>query len=374
MWSTRALKGLLPVGACSSMLIVVACLATHPAAAQQEAQEKTPTAATEEPAGVQDATEEPPAAEEGAVAPCAVEPEDGDTWLEWTRDHVGLTVCRAALWFDGLFGAERVYEERDATFGWVKPSVTWNEIDGLDPDIELRVKLSLPRFDRRLSALAGRLDPDDVVEDSERAELSIPEAFRDTEDEWLLGLGYSPVRGDRRRFDLNAGLEVRTPPDVFFQARYRRQWFPTERSLIRWRETGFWHSEDGFGASTGLDVERLVARRFLVRWRARGTLAQHIDGVEWFGEMVLFHRLTRRQALAYRLSGSGESEAELPDDRYDLSVVYRRPMLRDWLFLELQPGATWRREEAGGERRLEPVLGIAVELQFGDWPHEVARP
>ena len=63
---------------------------------QQEAQEETSTTATEQPAGEQDAAEAPPAPDEGAVAPCAVELEDGDTWLEWTRDHVGLTVCRAA--------------------------------------------------------------------------------------------------------------------------------------------------------------------------------------------------------------------------------------------------------------------------------------
>jgi hypothetical protein len=103
-------------------------------------------------------------------------------------------------------------------------------------------------------------------------------------------------------------------------------------------------------------------------------VAQRIEGVEWFGELVLFQRLADHQALAYRIAATGESDAELENDRYDLSVAYRRRFVRDWLFLELRPGATWRRPEEGAEGELSPAMGIAIELQFGDWPDVALRP
>ena len=90
--------------------------------------------------------------------------------------------------------------------------------------------------------------------------------------------------------------------------------------------------------------------------------------MEWLGELVLFHRLDDEQAFAYRLGAAGESGAEVANDRYDLSVTYRRRFLRDWLFYELQPGLSWRRHEGEIERDLTPVLGVGIELQFGNRP------
>jgi hypothetical protein len=334
--------------------------------------EAAPTPSLESVLEDEDASAE---VEDEQVNPCRLEGQpDERAWLEKTRRGLGLTVCRTALWFDGLFGSERIYQERDATFGWVQPSLGWNEIDGVEPDLRFRAKVSLPRLDRRMSALVGRTDPDDVVEDAPGADLHVPEAFRDTDDEWLLGLGYTPVRGLRRRLDLNAGVEIRSPVEVFVQGRYRRQWFASERLLIRLRQTEFWHSQDRLGASTRLDVERLLSTNLLLRWRMGGTVAQRIEGVEWFGELVLFQRLADHQALAYRIAATGESDAELENDRYDLSVAYRRRFVRDWLFLELRPGATWRRPEEGAEGELSPAMGIAIELQFGDWPDVALRP
>jgi hypothetical protein len=73
---------------------------------------------------------------------CPLEEEHGGTWLDRSQQRLGWGVCRATLWFDGLFGDERAIEERDATYGYVQPKISWNEIDGVDPDVRLRAKIN----------------------------------------------------------------------------------------------------------------------------------------------------------------------------------------------------------------------------------------
>jgi hypothetical protein len=128
------------------------------------------------------------------------------------------------LWFDGLFGDERTIAERDATYGYLQPELDYNEHDGVDPGARFRARFNLPLADRRFNALLGRSDGEAKggrFDDEGMEEL--PESFREADDDWLVGLGYAPVRGARERLDFDAGIEVRTPPDLFVQGRYRRQ-------------------------------------------------------------------------------------------------------------------------------------------------------
>jgi hypothetical protein len=296
--------------------------------------------------------------------------EKGGSWLDRGQDRLGWSVCRATLWFDGLFGDERAVEERDTTYGYVQPRFEWSEHDGFDPKVRLRAKFNLPVADRRFNALLGRTeaDDDDLPRDPSRetgAE-QLPESFRDADDEWLVGLGYSPVRGSRRRLDFDAGIKVRDPPDLFVQGRHRRHWFLSERDLIRLRQTVFWRNDDGAGTSVNLDLERVLRSPYVARWRSGGTYAQELQGVEWFHELTLFQRLGEKTALAYALGADGATDAEVPVRKYSAEVIYRRSILRPWLYVELRPGIDWRRRERELDRELEPVFGAGLQIHFGD--------
>lgn len=358
-----------------ALLAILAAPLPSTAQEQPEGSRPAPPRATEPEAADQmepERTEEEGddrKAASGAEKPCSFSISRDATWLDRTQNGMASTVCRAVAWFDGLFGDERLYEEHEATFGRVQPTLDWNEIDGIDPGLEFRVKVSLPQLDDRMSALFGRDAPENLIEDSARSRDGLlPDVFRDTDDEWLVGLGYTPVRGARRRLDFSAGLEVRAPPEVFVQGRYRRQWFLNDRNLLRLRETPFWRSDDGIGASTRLDLERVVGSKFLLRWRNVGTVAQRIEGVEWFEEVSLFHRLSAKSALAYVVEAAGETEADVTVDHYGVVFIYRRQVLREWLFLELRPGLSWRREDPSEDREATPVLGLGIEMQFGKQP------
>jgi hypothetical protein len=301
---------------------------------------------------------------------CPIEDVPGATWLDRSQERLGWSVCRATLWFDGLFGDPRAIAERDTTYGYVQPKLDYNEEDGVDPDGRFRAKFNLPLADRRFNALLGRNESDDGEEsretDRDDGSEQLPESFRDADDDWLVGLGYSPVRGARKRLDFDAGIEVSTPPDFFAQGRYRRHWFLSQRDLVRARQTVFWRTDDGFGTRLNFDFERVLNRPYVARWRNAVTWAQEIEGVEWFSEVTLFQRLGERTALAYQLSADGATDAEVPVKNYGFEVIYRRNILREWLFLELRPGLDWRRRELEDNRELEPVMSIGLQINFGD--------
>jgi hypothetical protein len=301
---------------------------------------------------------------------CPLEPKYGGTWLDRSQERLGWSVCRATLWFDGLFGDERAITERDATYGYVQPKLDYNEEDGVDPDARFRGKINLPVANRRFNALVGRNDDDDErgsrSNQSESGAEDLPGSFQDADDDWLVGLGYSPVRGARKRLDFDAGVEIRSPIDVFVQGRYRRHWFLSQRDLIRLRETLFWRTDDGFGTRLNLDFERVLSGPYVARFRSSATWAQEIEGVEWFEELTLFQRLNAKTALAYVLNADGATDAEVPVKNYGFELIWRRNILREWLFIELRPGIDWRRREIEDDRELQPVMSVGLQINFGD--------
>ena len=295
--------------------------------------------------------------------------EKGGSWLDRSQERLDWSVCRATLWFDGLFGDPRAIAERDATYGYLEPSLEWSEHDGVEPGLRFRGKINLPVADRRLNAILGRSDTDEIRRTGSSQDPGvdpIPESFRDADDEWLVGLGYSPVRGAQRRLDFDAGVEVSDPPDFFAQGRYRRHWFVSKRDLVRARQTVFWRSDDGLGTSLRLDLERVLGGPYVARWRNGATYADNSRGVEWFEELTLFHRLGEKAALAYVLSADGATDADVPVWKYALELIYRQNILREWLYVELRPGVDWRRRGVELDRELEPILGVSLQIHFGE--------
>ena len=288
---------------------------------------------------------------------CPLDEKHGGTWLDRSQDRLGWSVCRATLWFDGLFGDERAIAERDATYGYVQPKLDYNEEDGVDPDARFRAKFNLPLADRRFNALLGRNDDDDdqhgeTDRRTKPAASSCRTSFRDADDDWLVGLGYSPVRGSRKRLDFDAGVELRSPVDVFVQGRYRRHWFLSARDLVRaapdrvlaHRRRPRHADQPRLRARPLRPVRDALAQRRDLRAGDRGRRVVRTRS-------TLFQRLGLKTALAYELSADGETDDEVPVKNYGFELIYRRNILREWLFLELRPGARLAAARARGRSR-----------------------
>jgi hypothetical protein len=291
-----------------------------------------------------------------------------EPFLEDTRRWLAETFCGATLWFDGLFGGEPSIENARSVSGRVELSTIYTEAEGVDPKARLRLRYDLPNLERRINLFLDRDDREEFVEDR-REGLAIRSSVfgLEDEDEWLAGLGYTPPGRYFQRVDFRVGGKVKSAPEVFVQARWRRNVFLGERSVLRLRETLFYENRDGFGATTGLDADRVLGRDLLLRYSVVGTFSEAADGVEWRSAFVLYKNLGEGRALAAEAFSRGETEAPVELREYGTRLVYRRPLgVKRHLFGELIAGYTFPRKDWQTEREGSAMLGFGLELLFGD--------
>ncbi len=292
-----------------------------------------------------------------------------DAWIDRVRKIVDRTVCSSAVWFDSFFGEEIAYEESDASFGRLGGNVQWDEFNGFKLRGELKVKLALPRFEKKLNAFFGRFDGDDFVTDRRQAASGLPPLFQvQTDQEWLAGLGYSPLRSARSRLDFDIGVDLDTPIDPFVKTRYRYNLFVNDRSLLRYRQTLFWRNQDGYGTTGILDFERLINSRFHSRWRGITTFSESTEGVDWKSTLTVYQYIGDARALAYRAFIDGESDAPVSLSEYGLETLYRQKMSREWLFLEIGGRVFWPRQLPEEARETTYGLSLGFEMLFKHHP------
>jgi hypothetical protein len=325
-----------------------------------------------------EAAEESPAEPEPAPerrAPCP-ELEGPETpRLDSFQQGVERSVCVTAWYFDRLFGTlpeDEIVETR-ATHGRLRAGVEWDERDGFGQEFTLRAQVQMPIAQQRLRAVFGR-DTDEAFIEGGTGEfdgVAFTEEDRDTN--WLLGLGFEPMRGTRSRLSLGAGVRLRTPPDPFVQASY---WFQDrlgENLLFRARQTVFWENEDGFGTSTRLVFERRLGATRMLRWNNYLRVSEATDGMRWNTNLTLYNALSARRAIALRGGIRGETGAEVSPIEYQALLIYRQRIFREWLFLELRGGGGWIREELSEPREFVPEAAVVLEMAFGRRPDEHLR-
>lgn len=290
--------------------------------------------------------------------------------LDQFRHGVERSVCVTAWRFDSLFGVlpEDQIVERRATHGRLRLGLKWDERDGFKEEVALRAQVHLPIAERRMRLIFGRDTDEAFIEGGSREFDGVTFTEEDEDRNWLLGLGYTPIRGTRSRLSLGAGVRLRTPPDPFVQASYWYQTKVHENLLLRARQTVFWENEDGFGTATRVSLERMLGGRRMLRWANHLRVAEGTDGMRWNTNLTLYQALAEDRAIALRGAVRGETGRDVNPIEYNLLLIHRRAFLKDWLFLELQGGGGWLREEQDEPREFVPEAAVIFEMAFGRRP------
>jgi hypothetical protein len=303
-----------------------------------------------------------------AVGPCYQKPPEGEAALEATRRRLYQTVCGAVTWFDGLFGERRDVEIAERTSGRLELSFVESQYHGFKVRARLNARVRFPNLEERLEAFVGRDDEDQFVEDRPEG-FGIRSQFHSLEDEdrWVAGLGYGLPGSYAERTDFRLGAKGGRTPEIFAQGRHRRNWFVGDRSLWHFRETIFWTNRDGFGTTTSLDFDRILAPRVLLRLGGIGTFSEETDGVRYRLVGVVYQNLSLSgRALAYEAFARGETDDEVRLSEYGVQLVLRRPLLgKPWLFGELIGGYSWIRERLVDPRQGSYSIGFGFDLLFG---------
>lgn len=291
----------------------------------------------------------------------------GLKWIDRMQAGLYRTICLSAARFDGFFGNARFDDQYQATHGSVAVGALWDERDHWDPSLRFRAHVSLPQLSERFSAFVGRLDPDEYVTELRDDFDTLPRQFaRQDDDAVLLGLGYRQPGRLGGHFDAGVGAAVGWPIEPYAKGTYRLALPFLARNVLRLHDTIFWREGDGFGTTARIDLERLLADDFLIRWTTSGTFTQETEGVRWFTSFTLYQNLGNGRALAYEALVSGESDREIDVVDYGLRAIYRRRIHLEWLFLELRSSVTWPRESAIELREPNWGAGVALEMLFGE--------
>jgi len=306
------------------------------------------------------------AAGQGA-APCPEFAGSEEQWLERARAGVEHGVCVSAWRFDSLFGDREDEElgESAKTFGRLRLGATWDERDGLDPELRMRATIPLPMLQRRLRAVVGRETDEEFIEDAPRELADDPLFGGDSDANWLLGLGYDPIRGRNTRLSLGAGVKLQTPLNPYLKASYRYYTAVTDEVLLRAQQTVFWENEEGLGTSTRAGVDWLLTQERMLRWSNYLKLTEETRGTYWSSNLTLYQRLADLRAIALRTGVRGETGREYSPVEYQAQLIYRRPFLRDWLFLEVRGGGGWLRTKQAEPREFVPEAAVIFEMVFG---------
>jgi hypothetical protein len=287
--------------------------------------------------------------------------------LDNIRTGVERSVCVTAWYFDSLFGVlpENEIVETRRTHGRLRAGVEWDERDGFGQEFTLRAQVQMPVARNRMLAVFGRDTDEAFIEGGSTEFDSVAFTEEDDERSWLLGLGFEPMRGTRSRLSLGAGVRLRTPPDPFMQASYWFQDRLSQNLLFRARQTVFWEYEDGFGTATRLVLERALGDSSMLRWGNHLRISEATDGMRWNTNLTLFNALSARRAVALRGAIRGETGREVNPIEYQLLLIYRQRIFREWLFLEVRGGGGWIRQELSEPREFVPEAAVVLEMAFG---------
>ncbi len=289
--------------------------------------------------------------------------------LDSARRQLEETFCSATLWFDGLLGGEPDVASARRVSGRVELSGLYTEFEGFDPKARLRLRYDLPNLERRLNLFLGRDDEDELIQDRQEGFAIRSSVFGlETEEKWLAGLGYHPPGHWASRLDFRVGARLKSAPEVFAQARWRRNWFQGDRTVWRLRETVFWENREGYGSTTSLDLDHVVQRDLVLRWGNVATMSESTEGLSWRSALLLYHDLGRSNAMAGELFIRGSTDAEVPLREYGTRAIFRRPIGKPYLYGSVIAGYSWPKKDPDLPRDGSALLGIGFELLFGKEP------
>jgi hypothetical protein len=281
------------------------------------------------------------------------EPVD-DHWLDVSHDYVSDQADELAQWLDSFFGQRVADIESARSILRLTSSYNIDEIDDDEFKLRGRGKLQLPALSERLSLVFSGSEG----EDSDR----IQTARDDESDDGQVALQYSVQETPRHKFDLfggvRAGLKARAG------LRYRYQYTPSASYFHRFRQQLAYDQSDRAISTTRLDLSYKLDHNSLWRWSSRVRYGEETDGVEWRSSVGWQERLAPNRAVTYFVGINGITDPDKLIKSYGPGIRYRQTVFRDYLFLDLVPSYSWRKEEAGYDREGAWSFDIQLEMFF----------
>ncbi|MCC5842786.1 MAG: hypothetical protein JJU05_00905 [Verrucomicrobia bacterium] len=245
----------------------------------------------------------------------------------------------------------------------IAPRLDWSERDGVRADVDFSARLRLRGLSDRFRFFLDSQDSDQELIDELFVDRYRSASQRELRQDTSAGLIYQISDRVSRRVSVSGGLRFRPSPTPRLRTDAR---FFTD--LGSWRaEFGqrlFWDMEDGFGERSQLQFTRPFADAHTLRLTSSAVWSETSQGVDLAHIISWKTDFSPQRFVFLRAGVLGYSEPQVESDQYFARVVYRQRASRDWLFIELETGLDFYRED---DFEASPVAGIKLICLFGSY-------
>lgn len=285
--------------------------------------------------------------------------------LDSSHDYLVSFIDDPIIWFDSFFGDERMDEENlPVTFIRLRLVTRYTEGDGFTFPVRVRASVRMPNLNKkfRFIVIGASADESRSILSDDSSDLVDSNGNRG--EKTNVGLRYSIYQSLREYISFGGGLRFSLPLEYYVRVRYRRFLHIGEVNVVRFSETGFWNSLDGFGETSRLDFDRKLTKTTSGRLSFIGTYSNISQGVDWGSEANIFKKLNKKSALSFDLGAYGRTRPVREVTTYRVGLRYRRNIYRPWLFVELAPEESWVLQDDTGERDAIAAISLVLEVQF----------
>lgn len=271
------------------------------------------------------------------------------SWVDSSHAYATDATQNLVQWMDDFFGVRDEDAERAESFLRLVLVDDWDARDGHDFKVRVRGQVQVPKISQRLSLVFSGEDGEHLTEDNRREEDSV-------------GVRYNMMEALGRRFDLTLGVgSGQLKPGI----RFREQGAIDDRLSYRFTQRAQLWTDDGWLGITQFDLNYSLSENSVLSWNSGLRYGKKYDGKRWGSAITYrrrFHTSSGKNAgMRYFARADGTTDPDLFAYNYTVGAAYRQQFYRDYLYFEVEPTYSWRRETL--EERRKGVWGVVLRLE-----------
>ncbi len=280
------------------------------------------------------------------------------------HDVLSREVLSTAEWLDSFFDDSRYRAEENRTRVKVGLDYNWDRAEKSDFSVPISVQVRLPRLENKARVVllgSPDRDPEGKAPPPGTAASQLPGA---QENNFTTAVDYYFLATKRLNIATRVGVRFREgEPELFVEPRYR-QLATFDPWAVRFVQDFKWWTQFGWESTTTLDLERPLDKKFFFRSTLQGAWTEQDKDIYYYSlSFNLRQILSARAVIQYELVNGFQTRND-PLEEIRATVRYRRNFWRDWMFFEVAPYASYRRDQ---DFDFTPGILLRLEMFFGKY-------
>lgn len=242
---------------------------------------------------------------------------------------------------DEFFADEKVFYETSGSYMKLTGEAVYTEGGNQGYYSDLKIKLKLPVTEKKMSLLLES----NPGEEEEEIEKALEQTPREAVQEKEYFAGIQKTTGDETswKFKTSAGVKLHTPIDYYTRIRITRE-VGLGSGSFQLKEALYWFNSTGWESDTAGEFNVKVLDSLLFRSTTGANWRAETDEFTLRQIFSLTHSLSERRAISYQLRFDGIDEPSIHTTQYSLLAHYRQNLHAGYLFMDLIPQVTYRKE------------------------------